>query len=70
MIQRDIVNAISDAIQKAVLGNGAGGATTPTGVFNGVGAAAAINFKAIVGLETDVESNNSLADGAAYIMHP
>lgn len=70
MIQRDIVNAISDAIQKAVLGNGAGSTTTPKGVFNGVGAAAAIAFKTIVGLETDVESNNSLADGAAYIMHP
>ena len=68
MIQRDIVNAISDAIQKAVLGNGEGDTTTPKGVFHGAGAA--IAFKTIVGLETDVESNNSLADGAAYIMHP
>ncbi len=70
LIQNDIVNSIADAIQKAVLGNGAGSTTTPKGLFNGAGAAAAITFKSIVNLEADVEAKNSLADGAAYIMHP
>ena len=70
LIQNDIVNSIADAIQKAVLGNGAGSTTTPKGLFSGAGAAAAITFKSIVNLEADVEAKNSLADGAAYIMHP
>ena len=70
LIQRDIVNAISQALQKTVLGGAAGSTTQPAGIFNGAGAAAALTFANIVDLETTVATANSLADGACYIMHP
>ena len=70
LIQRDIVNAISQALQKTVLGGAAGSTTQPAGIFYGAGAAAALTFANIVELETTVAANNSLADGACYIMHP
>ena len=70
LIQRDIVNAISQALQSTVLGGAAGSTTQPAGIFNGAGAAAALTFANIVDLETTVAAANSLADGACYIMHP
>lgn len=70
LIQRDIVNAVSAAIQSAVLGNAAATTTKPGGIFKGAGTAAALAFKNIVDLETTVATNNSLTDGAKYIMHP
>ena len=70
LIQRDIVNAISQALQKTVLGGATGSTTQPAGIFYGAGAAAALTFANIVDLETTVAANNSLADGACYIMHP
>lgn len=70
LIQRDIVRAVSKAIQDAALGGGAGTTEEPAGIFNGVGAATALTYKGIVALETDVDVANSLDDGACYIMHP
>lgn len=70
LIQRDIVRAVSQAIQDAALGGAVGSTKQPAGIFNGVGAAAALTYKGIVALETNVDSANSLADGACYIMHP
>ena len=70
LIQRDIVNAISQALQSTVLGGAAGSTTQPAGIFHGAGAASALTFANIVDLETTVAAANSLADGACYIMHP
>ena len=70
LIQRDIVNAISQALQKTVLGGAAGSTTQPAGIFYGAGAASELDFADIVDLETTVAAANSLADGACYIMHP
>lgn len=70
LIQRDIVNAISQALQSTVLGGATGSTTQPAGIFYGAGAASALTFANIVDLETTVAAANSLADGACYIMHP
>lgn len=70
LIQRDIVNAISQALQSTVLGGAVGSTTQPAGIFYGAGAASELTFADIVDLETTVAAANSLADGACYIMHP
>ncbi len=70
IIQRDIVKAVSAAIQAAALGNSTASTKKPAGVFENAGAAEELSFAGIVGLETDVVAANSLGEGACYIMHP
>lgn len=70
LIQRDIVRAVSSAIQDAALGGGTRTSAKPGGIFNGVGAAVELSFADIVDLESNVASANSLSDTACYIMHP
>lgn len=68
MLRNDIVNAITDKLQKSILGDG-DGTTGVRGLFNGVSIdTAAIKFADIVNLEATVESNN-IAEGK-YIVSP
>lgn len=59
MLKRDIVAAISEKLEATILGNAAGDATKPAGLFNGVSAdESAIKFADVVGMETALESKN------------
>lgn len=59
MLKRDIVAAISEKLEATILGNAAGDATKPAGLFNGVTAdKAAIKFSDVVAMETALESKN------------
>lgn len=68
MLRNDIVNAITDKLQKSILGDG-DGTTGVKGLFHGVSIdTAAIKFADIVNLEAIVEGNN-IAEGK-YIVSP
>lgn len=59
MLKRDIVAAISEKLEATILGNVAGDASKPAGLFNGVSAdEAAIKFADVVAMETALESKN------------
>lgn len=70
LIQRDIVRAVSSAIQEAALGGANKTNAKPGGIFYGAGAAVELDYPHIVDLETSVATANSLSDTACYIMHP
>lgn len=70
LIQRDIVRAVSSAIQEAALGGANKTNSKPGGIFFGAGAAVELDYSHIVDLETSVATKNSLSDTACYIMHP
>lgn len=68
MLRNDIVNAITDKLQKTILGDG-DGTTGVKGLFNGVSIdTAAVKFADIVNLEATVEGNN-IGEGK-YIVSP
>lgn len=59
MLKRDIVAAISEKLEATILGNAAGDASKPAGLFNGVSAdSATIKFADVVAMETALESKN------------
>lgn len=70
MLKNDIVRAISNELEKTILGNAAGSNTKPSGVFNGVTAdAAALDFKGIVAMEQALEDKN-VTGNLAFIVAP
>lgn len=70
MLQRDIVNALSNKLEATILGSDAGSTTQPAGIFNGVTAeTAAITYAGIVGMETTLESKNVSGD-IKFIISP
>ncbi|MCS2426116.1 phage major capsid protein [Parabacteroides goldsteinii] len=70
MLKRDIVAAISNKLEATILGAGAGSATEPKGLLNGVTAdTAAITYKDIVAMEAELEDANVRGD-IKYIVSP
>ena len=70
MLKRDIVAAISNKLEATILGSTAGSNTQPAGIFNGVTAdTAAITYKDIVKMESDLEAKNVRGD-IKYIVSP
>lgn len=70
MLKRDIVAAISNKLEATILGEGAGSATEPKGLLNGVTAdTAAITYKDIVAMEAELEEANVRGD-IKYIVSP
>lgn len=67
MLQNDLVNAIADALESTILGNGAGSDNTPKGIFNGA-AAVDLTFENVVALEEGADAVNALTDNAQYLM--
>jgi HK97 family phage major capsid protein len=67
MLQNDLVNAIADALEATILGNGAGSDNTPKGIFNGA-SAVALTFENVVALEEGADAVNALTDNAQYLM--
>lgn len=61
ILREDLVNAISAKLEQTILGNGAGDANTPKGMFNGkVFSAATDTFGKLTALEAEVEDANVL----------
>ncbi len=70
MLKNDIVRAISNELEKTILGNAAGSNTKPAGVFNGVTAdTTALDFKGIVAMEEALEDKN-VTGNLAFIVAP
>lgn len=70
MLKNDIVRAISNELEKTILGNAAGSNTKPAGVFNGVAAdTTALDFKGIVDMEQALEDKN-VTGNLAFIVAP
>lgn len=70
MLRRDIINAIGDKVEATILGDGAGNADMPEGLFNGVTAmTTAAEFGDIVDAEAELDEAN--VNGAfTYILSP
>ncbi|MCM1440420.1 MAG: phage major capsid protein [Roseburia sp.] len=63
VLKADIVAAIMEKLEKTILGNAAGTATIPAGIFNGVTAdTAAITYADVVNMEAQLEGANVSGD--------
>jgi HK97 family phage major capsid protein/HK97 family phage prohead protease len=69
MLRRDIVNAIAQKLEETILGNGAGDAYTPAGLFANATSMTAVNHANIVGLEQALEEANVNGD-KCFIVSP
>lgn len=66
-LRQDIVNAISEKLQKTILGSGAGSAKQPAGIFNGATPTTATTFADICKIEGAVDDAN-VGGNRAYIV--
>lgn len=63
LLKNDIVNAITEKLEKTLLGNAAGTTTMPAGIFNGVTAdTAAVTYADVVNMEATLEGANVSGD--------
>ena len=70
MLRNDIVNVILEKLEKTLLGDEAGTATKPAGIFNGVSADSAdVTYKDIVNMEADLEDAN-VSGNIKFIVAP
>lgn len=67
-IRRDIVEAIAHKFQATILGDGAGDATQPSGLFNGLVDKTATDFDSMAAIEADLETAN--VSNISYIASP
>lgn len=72
MLRNSIAQAIAAKIESTAFGGHATAAEMPDGLFTGQTstAGAALDWSAIVKMETDTETANALSGSLAYIMHP
>lgn len=70
-IRMDIINAINDKLEATILGNGAGDANTPAGLFNGYTEDTTViaDFGDVADLEAELEAANVYGD-CKYILSP
>lgn len=66
-IRTDLVSAINAKLEETILGDAAGTATQPAGIFNEIAPTAIANFADICAKEADVEDANVLGD-CKYIL--
>ncbi|MCM1221720.1 MAG: phage major capsid protein [Lachnospiraceae bacterium] len=70
LLKMDIVNAITEKLEKTILGDAAGTATMPAGMFNGVSAdTAAVTYLDVVNMEAELEDANVSGD-IKFIVSP
>ena len=70
MLKRDIVAAISEKLEKTILGAAAGSTTQPAGLFNGVTADnSALTYADVLSMESSLEDANVSGD-IAFIVSP
>lgn len=71
MLMRTIYDTIANKLEATILGNGAGSATQPAGLFNGtINNKGAISFKRLVDMEAELEKNGIKGNNLAYITNP
>ena len=58
MLNRDIMNAISDKLESTILGNVSGSTTQPVGVFYGVTGTSTASYSGITAVEESLETKN------------
>lgn len=58
IIRQDIVRALQDKLEATLLGDGAGDANTPKGLFNGLTATTVANYKDLVNLEAELNEKD------------
>lgn len=68
LLRSDIVKAISNKLEETILGNAAGSATQPAGIFNGA-SAATLDFAGTVAMEETLENAN-VNGNYSYIINP
>lgn len=66
-IRADLVNAINAKLEETILGDAAGSATQPAGIFNAIAPTAVADFAALCDKEADIEDANVLGE-CVYIM--
>jgi HK97 family phage major capsid protein/HK97 family phage prohead protease len=69
MLKRDIVEAIQNKLEETILGNGAGDANTPAGLFANATAMDALTLENIVALEEALETRN-VSGEKCFIVSP
>lgn len=70
LIRRDLINALAEKFESTVLGDGAGSATVPAGIFNGVVAESAdLEFVDLVEMEAELEGKNIYGE-YKYVVNP
>ena len=69
VIRQDLINAINSKLEATILGDGAGSATQPAGIFNGETATVITDFKGITELEAKVEEANVYGE-MKYLVSP
>lgn len=68
-IREDIINAINAKLEATILGDGAGDANTPAGLFNGATKNTIADFADVAELEAEVEANKVFGE-MKYIVSP
>ena len=69
VIREDLIKAINSKLEATILGAGAGSATQPAGMFNGVTPTSVSNFGDVCDVEADIEEANVLGE-LKYIVSP
>ena len=70
MVREDLINAVAEKLQKTILGDGAGSAEEPKGLFNGITAQTAdFTYGDTVNMEEELETANVYGD-YKYIVSP
>lgn len=71
MIRQSIASAIAQKIEATALGGATTATGVPDGLFTGMtGAPSELNWANVVAMETDLDVNNGLRGSLAYILHP
>lgn len=71
LLREDLINAVSEKLQKTILGDGAGSDVEPKGLMNGVVADAAdFEYSEAVNIEEYLESKNFATDNAKWVVSP
>lgn len=70
-VRQTIATAIAQKVEKTALGNHEHSDTTPDGIFlNLPTSKGAMSWAGIVGMETDIDTQNALFGNLVYVMHP
>jgi len=69
IIRQDLINAVASKLEATILGDGAGSATQPAGIFNGATLKTVTDFKGITELEATVEEANVYGE-MKYLVSP
>lgn len=71
LLRQDLVNAVSETLQKTILGSVKGSDAQPQGLMYDVAAdTAAFNYNAVLDIESQLEAKNFNVDAAKWVVSP